>query len=112
MKRTILVSVCIAALSACVAPPSSEMERQARQAAAAEYAALNCASAVGGFSAARELRKEANQRVVGARALGATDAVILKARQDVAQSVSTAAAFTTQREACNSLISQLAWSMG
>lgn len=105
-------TVCLAALTACVAPPSSEMERQARQAAGAEYAAKNCASSVGGFSAARELRQEANQRIVAARSLGATDAVLDKARVDVNTMVSTAAAFTTQRDACNQLVSELAWAMG
>lgn len=103
----------IVTVSACaVAPPASEMEAQARQAAGAEYAALNCGAAVGGFSAARDLRDEANQRIVSARALGATDAVLNKARQDVRTSVATAAAFTTQQEACNQLVSGLAWAMG
>lgn len=110
--RILSTIVCLAALSACVAPPSSEMERQARQAAGAEYAAKNCAAAVGGFSAARELRQEANQRIVAARSLGATDSVLNKARQDVNTTVSTAAAFTTQRDACNQLVSELAWAMG
>ena len=99
-------------IGGCVAPPTSEKQLQARQAAAAEYVARNCAAYLGGFSDVRELRQAANQRIATARGLGATDAEIQTARQEVETSMVTMAAFTSQQEACNFLIGELAWSMG
>jgi len=62
-----------------------------------------------GFSDAQRLRDVANEQAVLARNLGATDAVILQARQDVDTAFSTAAAFTSPREACGSLMGELAF---
>ena len=108
----LLAAGSVGVLSACVAPPASEMESQARKAAAAEYVAKNCGAYVGGFLSARELRAESNRNITTARKLGATDADIQKARTDVAAAFSGAEIFTSRQEACNQLMSQLAWEMG
>jgi hypothetical protein len=111
LKKSLFVGISML-LVGCVAPPANEMERQANRAAGAEYLARNCGAYVGGFSAARDLRTEANQRVVAARSLGATDADLERSRQGIASTFAAAAMFTSHREACNALLSELAWSMG
>ena len=108
-SKLIIAGVSAILLAACVQPPASPAEAAARKAAGAEYAARNCGAFVGGFSDARELRDVANQQITIARNLGADDAMISTARSDVQTAVSTVAAFTSQREACGQLVSELAW---
>ena len=64
----------------------------------------------GGYQAAKDLRSDANQQMVTARKLGATDADLQKARTDVRNAFGTMEAFTSRQEACNSMIGELAWS--
>lgn len=108
LKLPIAIASLIA-LANCAAPPASPMEKHARLAAAAELVAMQCAGYAGGYESARTLRADANKNIQTARNLGATDAVITKARQDVNTTFTTAAAFTSQQEACNSMIGSLAW---
>jgi hypothetical protein len=109
MKR-LAFAVPLVLLAACaVEPPKSPMERHARLAAAAELAAKNCGGYIGGYSAAQDLRNDANQNIVTARKLGATDADLQKARTDVQAAFNTAAAFGTPQSACNELVSMIAW---
>lgn len=99
-------------VSGCVQPPQNEQERAARLAVSSQFAAQRCMAQIGGYQAARELRANADKQMATARALGATDEVIAKARQDVETVFSTAAAFTSNNEACNTLVGQLAWHAG
>ena len=108
----ILVAVPLIGLNACVAPPSSPMEAAARKAAGAELAAKQCAGYVGGYEGVRRLREDSNRNIAIARSLGATDAVIQKARADVQTAFNATVAFTTQQQACNSIIGELAWATG
>ncbi len=112
IKKISILTIFTAALSGCVQPPQSPMEAHARRAAGAEIVAKNCAAFAGGFSAVKDLKASANQNIVTARKLGATDAVIETARQDVRTAFSTAETFTSRQEACNSLIGELAWVVG
>ncbi|VCU61594.1 hypothetical protein EPIB2_671 [Tritonibacter mobilis] len=77
---------------------------------AAELVAKQCAGFAGGYQAAKDLRSDANQQMVTARKLGATDADLQKARTDVRNAFGTMEAFTSRQEACNSMIGELAWS--
>jgi hypothetical protein len=86
------------------------MEKHARLAAAAQLAGTSCAGYAGGYAGAKQLKQDANQNLTTARNLGATDAVLIKAKTDVHSAFSTAAAFTSQQEACNQLVGSIAWS--
>lgn len=96
-------------LSGCVQPPQSPMEAHARRAAGAELAATQCGGYVGGYEAAKGLKADANINLVAAQKLGATPAVIKKAKTDVETGFNTMSAFSNKQEACNTLVSQLAW---
>lgn len=109
MTKFPMALVAVLLLAACAAPPQSPMEKHARLAAGAELVAMQCAGYAGGYDSARSLRADANRNIQTARNLGATDGVISKARQDVQTTFSTAAAFTSQQEACNAMIGSLAW---
>ena len=97
------------ALAGCTAPPSSPMEKHARLAVGAELAAKRCAGYVGGYEGVQRMRDDSNRNIATARSLGATDAVIKKARSDVSNTFNTSVAFTSPQEACNSLVGSLAW---
>lgn len=100
----------VISVGACVAPPASPMEKHARLASAAQLAGTSCAGYAGGYAGAKQLKQDANQNLATARNLGATDAVLIKAKTDVQNTFNTAAAFTSHQEACNQLIGSIAWS--
>ena len=110
MRLIVLPFVALLGASACTPPPANQMERHARMAAAAELASQKCAGYAGGYESAQAMRADANRNISIARGLGATDAVIEKARRDVNNPFAMQVAFTNQQEACNSLIGNLAWS--
>jgi hypothetical protein len=85
------------------------MEAAARKAVAAELIAKQCPGYAGGYQAIGTLRQDSNKQITIARNLGATDAVIQKARTDVQSAFNTAVVFTSQQEACNSLMGELGW---
>jgi len=85
------------------------MEAAARKAAGAELVAKQCAGYAGGYEGVKRLREDANKNITLARNLGATDAVLQKARADTQSAFSTAAAFSSPQEACNAMIGSLAW---
>jgi len=111
MKKISLLSMLFAVplISGCVQPPQSPMEAHARRAAGAELAAMQCGGYVGGYEAAKGLKADANRNLVAAQQLGATPAVIKKAKTDVETGFNTMSAFSNKQEACNTLVSQLAW---
>jgi hypothetical protein len=109
MRLPISLIVSLIFLAGCVQPPASPMEKHARLAAAALFAGQNCAGYAGGYGAAKQMKKDANKNIVIARKLGATDAVLQKAKTDVQTAFSTQSAFTSHQEACNALVGSLAW---
>lgn len=92
-----------------VPPPENEMQRRARMAAAAEITARQCAGYAGGYSAARDLRRDANRHVTLARQLGATDADMADGSKVAQMAFDNAVIWLGQQEACNQMVSQLAW---
>lgn len=96
-------------VSGCVEPPKNPMEAHARRAAGAELAATQCGAYVGGYESAKELKADANQNLIAAQKMGATPEVIKKAKNDVQSAFNTQSAFTNKQEACNAIVSQLAW---
>lgn len=109
MNNRILALGVLLPLAACVQPPKSPMEQQARLAMAAQFAAQNCGGFIGGYDGARRMKEDANKSIVLARNLGATDAVFAQARADVKSAFDTAVVFTDRQSACNDLVSQVAW---
>lgn len=93
-------------------PPANEMERKARMAASAEIVARQCAGFAGGYSDAVQLRGDANRYIVDARALGATDQDIQRQRDVVQTTFQNAVAWVSRQDACNQLVSELAWQSG
>ncbi len=99
-----------AVLTACAPPPpANPMERHARLAAGAELAAKRCAGYAGGYDDAKQMRGDANRNIALARDLGATDADLKAAKNAVRTSFDTTAAFVSRQEACNQLVSRVAW---
>ena len=108
MLRSIIVLTAGLSLTACVSsPPLSPMQIAANQWAGAQVAVEQCAPWIGGFGDARELREEANEDLRRARQLGATDAVLNAARQDVNGKVMGAAFMVGAPQACSSLVASL-----
>lgn len=106
----LLLLLPLAFVAACgVSPPKSPMEQRARLAAAAELAAQQCAGYAGGYSGAQRMKQDANENITAAREMGADDAVLAKARSDVKSTFDTASVFSSKQEACNQLVSQVAW---
>lgn len=95
-------------LVGCVAPPADPAEAASRRVAGIEYAMRSCGGFVGGFGDIRELRKLHDKEIVTARSLGATNAMLVKARQDISNMLNTSVAFTSQQEVCGQLLAKLA----
>lgn len=100
----------ILALSACAPPPpANPMEKHARLAAGAEIAARQCAGYAGGYDGAQKMRQDANRNITLARNLGATDADLTRARKAVQTTFDTTVVWVNKQEACNQLVSSIAW---
>jgi hypothetical protein len=85
------------------------MEKYARLAAGASLAAERCGGFVGGYSSARDLRRDADTNAALARKLGATDQTMQKARTDVEAAFGGALILGGTPAACNQLVSSIAW---
>ena len=110
-KSSLLAATIVGAfLTACAPPPpANEMERLARLAAAAELAAQRCPGQLGGYQGAVQARQDANRTIATARQLGATDAVIAKARSETRQAFDATVVWTDPNTACNQLVGSIAW---
>ncbi|MCC1481895.1 hypothetical protein J1C52_09610 [Roseibaca sp. Y0-43] len=104
-----LVICCLALVACAPPPPANPMERHARLAAGAEIAARQCAGYAGGYDGAQKMRQDANRNVTLARNLGATDADLDRARKAVQTTFDTTAVWISRQEACNQLVSFIAW---
>jgi len=111
MKYLSVLLITLGFLGGCVAPPSSPMEAAARKAVGAELVAKRCAGYAGGYEGVQKLRQDSNKNIALARSLGATDAVIAKARVDVDTGFNTQVAFTDLQSACNTMVGELAWAV-
>lgn len=55
------------------------------------------------------MKQDANVNIVAARKLGATCEVLAKAKKDVNTAFNNTMIFSDKQEACNQLVSQVAW---
>lgn len=107
LKRLVIVAAALA-LAGCTTTSYTPMERYLNRYAGAEAAAVQC-PAYGGYGSVAAMRTDAEKNLPQARALGATDADVQKARQRVNGNVMAAAVLVGPADACNSLINSLAW---
>jgi hypothetical protein len=92
----------------CVSTPQTPMEVYLNRYAGAQAAAMNC-PAYGGYSSIAAMKSDAETNLARARALGATDKDLQKARQNATGALSGAIILVGPLEACNSFIGGLAW---
>jgi hypothetical protein len=83
-------------------------EKYLNRYAGAEAVAVNC-PAYGGYGSVATMRADADKNLAQARALGATDADIQKARQRVNGNLTAAIFMVGPPQACSSFVNQLAW---
>lgn len=109
--RKAFAAACLAPLVAGCAPPPAQnpAEQAARAGAAYEYAARNCGGMPGGFNDVVSMRDQSVARYALARQLGASEEVIAKQKQIVANTVTSAAIMIGPADACRALISEAAW---
>jgi len=89
-------------------PAASPMEAYLNRHAAAEAIARNC-PAYGGYGAVTAMRSDADANLARARALGATDTDVQKARERMNSNLMSAVMLVGPIEACNAFVNQLAW---
>lgn len=104
-----VLGMCMLVVACAPPPPANPMEKHARLAAGAEIAARQCAGYAGGYDGARTMRQDANRNVTLARNLGATDADLTRARKAVQTTFDTTVVWVSKQEACNQLVSSVAW---
>ena len=101
----------MALLASCAATPKSPEEAAARKAASMRYSTTQCTIYMGGISDIRSVLDAANAMEKRARALGATDAVMVKAQQDVEVTWGTGVALIGKQEMCSNMVSTVAANM-
>jgi hypothetical protein len=105
-KLTIVVAAL--ALAGCATTSYSPMERHLNRYAGAEVAAMQC-PAYGGYGSVAAMRSDAEKNLAQARALGATETDVQKARQRLNGNLMTATVLVGPVQACSALINNLAW---
>ena len=110
MTRLHAIAAVALAVTGCqtIKPAETPMEAYLNRHAAAEAIARNC-PAYGGYGAVTAMRADAEQNLSRARALGATDADIQKARERMNGNLMSAVILVGPIEACNAFVNQLAW---
>ena len=107
-----LLFVAALGLSACVPPPTSSMERQARIAASAELAAAHCDGHATDSANPQAADVDVDESLARARATGATGATaqdLARAREHMHRTFSMAERFRSTRAACDELLHKIAW---
>jgi hypothetical protein len=110
MRNICSVAVVALTVASCqtMQPAASPMEAYLNRHAAAEAIARNC-PAYGGYGAVTAMRSDADANLARARALGATDTDVQKARERMNSNLMSAVMLLGPVEACNAFVNQLAW---
>lgn len=108
--RMLFVAVAAAlSLAGCTtAPAATPMEAYLNRYAGAEAVAMNC-PAYGGYGSVAQMRADAQANLVKAKALGATDADVAKAREKINGNLMGATVLVGPVQACNAFTNGLAW---
>jgi len=108
MKKQCIALATIFSLAGCASTPSTPMEAHLNRYAGAEAVAMNC-PAYGGYGSVAQMRADAKANLAKAKALGATEADIAKARQRVNSNLMGATVLVGPLEACSAFVNRLAW---
>lgn len=109
MKTRLLAALAATlSLASCATGPSTPQEAYLNRYAAAETVAMNC-GAYGGYSSVVQMKADADSNLGQARALGATDKDVQKARNNINGRFFAMAALTNPPQACAAMLNNLAW---
>ncbi|WP_312367018.1 hypothetical protein [Ensifer sp.] len=89
-------------------PAATPMEAYLNRYAGAEAVAMNC-PAYGGYGSVSQMRADAQANLAKAKALGASDADVAKARQKVSGNLAGATVLVGPIQACSTFMNGLAW---
>jgi hypothetical protein len=104
MRKSILI---VLALAGCATAPATPMDAYLNRYAASESVLTYC-PAWGGYSSVAAMTSDAQKNLAQAKALGATEKDMQKARARIGGTYVTMAALTNQAQACSTLINGLA----
>lgn len=108
MRILIVAGAAALSLAGCATTPATPMEAHLNRYAGAEAVAMNC-PAYGGYGSVAQMRTDAQKNLARAKALGATEADVAKARQRVSSNLMGATVLVGPLEACNAFVNRLAW---
>jgi hypothetical protein len=109
MKMKLIAAITAAAsLASCVSGPATPKDAYLNRYVGAETVATQC-PAYGGYGSVTQMRIDAEKNLAEARALGATDKDVAKARNRVNGTFAMAAALTSPMQACNTMLNSVAW---
>lgn len=108
MRYTVFSVAALGLLTSCATTPATPMEAYLNRYGGAEAVAMNC-PAYGGYGSVSSMRNDAETNLAKAKALGATDADIAKARERARGNLMGATFLVGPMEACSSFINNLAW---
>jgi hypothetical protein len=108
MKKSYLALAALLSLAGCATTPATPMEAHLNRYAGAEAVAMNC-PAYGGYGSVAQMRGDAQTNLAKAKALGATEADVKKARERVNGNFMGAVFLVGDMQACSSFVNNLAW---
>ncbi|MDX0834006.1 hypothetical protein GOD82_29765 [Sinorhizobium medicae] len=108
MRNLIVAGAAALSLAGCATTPATPMEAHLNRYAGAEAVAMNC-PAYGGYGSVAQMRADAQKNLARAKALGATEADVAKARQRVNSNLMGATVLVGPIQACSAFVNSLAW---
>ncbi len=108
MRMLIIAGAVAVSLAGCATTPATPMEAHLNRYAGAEAVAMNC-PAYGGYGSVAAMRADAQKNLARAKALGATEADVTKARQRVSGNLMGATVLVGPIQACSAFVNNLAW---
>jgi hypothetical protein len=106
--KSLAALAAVSALASCATTPGSPMETYLNRYAGAETIATNC-PAYGGYSSVAQMRADAEKNLAQAKALGATEADVKKARDRVNGNFVGASILVGDMQTCSAFMNKLAW---
>jgi hypothetical protein len=101
------ILIALGALAGCATAPATPMDAYLNRYAMSESALTHC-PAWGGYSSVAAMNSDAQKNLAQAKALGATEKDMQKARARIGATFTTVYALTNQGQACSALINSLA----
>lgn len=108
MRKLLGVLCAVVLLTACQTTSYTATEKHLNRYAGAEVVAAQC-PAYGGYGSVAAMRNDAQKNLAQARAKGATEADVKKARERLMSQFSGMVFLVGPVQACSSMINSLAW---